>query len=91
MATGIIGGVGQYDHVKETFVSYTERLEMFFSCEQYLGSGGELGRTNSCSKSERKKAIFLSEVGPVTYAVISNLVAPTKPKDIVLEEIKQKN
>ena len=34
------------------------------------------------SVSERKKAIFLSEVGPETYAVISNLVAPAKPKDI---------
>jgi len=30
MATGIIGGVDQYGHVKETFVSYTEILEMFF-------------------------------------------------------------
>ena len=56
MAIGILGGVGQYDHVKETFVSYTERLENCFSCEQYRGSGRELGRTNSCSKRrERKK------------------------------------
>jgi len=49
MATGIIDGVGLYDHVKETFVSYAERLEMGFSssCEQYRGSGRELGRTNS--------------------------------------------
>ena len=35
--------------------------------------------------------MFLSEVGPVTYAVISNLAAPAKPKDIVLEEIFKKN
>jgi len=56
MATGIIGGVGQYDHVKETFVSYTERLDMFFlSWEQYRGSGRELGRTNSYSKSREQK------------------------------------
>ena len=41
--------------------------------------------------SERKKTIFLSEVGPETYAVISNLAAPAKPKDIVLEEIFKKN
>jgi len=36
---------------------------------------------------KEKEAIFLSEVGPETYAVISNLVAPAKPKDIVLEKI----
>jgi len=40
--------------------------------------------------SERNKVIFLSEVGPETYLVISNLVAPAKPKDIVLEQIFKK-
>ena len=39
---------------------------------------------------KENKTIFLSEVGPETYAVISNLVAPAKPKDIVLEEIFKK-
>jgi len=92
MTTGIIGVVGQYDHVKETLVSYTERLEMFFLANNILEVAGNSEEQIAARKavSERKKAIFPSEVSPETYAVMSNLVAPAKPKDIVLEEIFKK-
>ena len=61
MATLIIGRVVQYDHVKETFMSYTERLEMVFSCEQYLGSGG-----NSEEQIAARKAVSEREQNDIS-------------------------
>lgn len=36
---------------------------------------------------EKKKTIFLSEVGPAVHSVLSNLGAPAKPKDKSINEI----
>ena len=47
-----------------------------------VGGNSEEQIATRKAASKRTKAIFLSEVGPETYAVISNLVAPAKPKDI---------
>ena len=39
--------------------------------------------------AEQKKAIFLAEVGPEVYLVLSNLLWPAKPKDTFLADIVQ--
>ena len=40
--------------------------------------------------AEQKRAIFLTEVGPEVYSVLSNLLSPAKPKDKSLADIVQK-
>ena len=37
--------------------------------------------------AERKRAIFLTEVGAEVYSTLSNLLAPTKPKDTPFDDI----
>ena len=43
----------------------------------------------SPSVTEQMKAIFLAEVGPEVYSVLSNLLSPVKPKDTSLADIVQ--
>ena len=37
--------------------------------------------------ANRKRAIFLTEVGPEVYSTLSNLLAPAKPKDMQFTDI----
>ena len=39
--------------------------------------------------TKQKKAIFLAEVGPEVYSVLSNFLSPAKPKDTSLADIVQ--
>jgi len=50
----------------------------FFSLEVAGNSEEQIAARKAVS--ERKKAIFLSEVGPNTYAAISNLVVPASQR-----------
>ncbi|KAJ8032982.1 hypothetical protein HOLleu_23086 [Holothuria leucospilota] len=86
---GFIGGVGRFDHAIETFTSYTERLEMFFVANNIVEKAGNTPEIIAERKvmQEKKTAIFLSEVGPDVYSVLSNLVAPAKRKDKSIDEI----
>jgi hypothetical protein len=88
-AATYIGGVGSYDNSKETFEANTKRLEMFFLANSIVELPGdeEAAVAARAVVELRKKAIFLSEVGPEVYAVLSNLVAPNKPKDKTLADI----
>ena len=45
---------------------YAERIQHYFAA-------------NGVTDAERKRAIFLSVIGPRTYKLLSNLVAPSKP------------
>ena len=37
--------------------------------------------------AKQKRAIFLTEVGPHVYSVLSNLLSPAKPKETTLQDI----
>ena len=78
MASGgaYLGSVGHFDHSKEIFSSYTDRMQMFFVA-------------NSIESPEKKKAIFLTEIGAEVYNVLANLLAPNKPRDKSLAEIEK--
>ena len=64
---------GEFCEKNEDWLSYTERLQ------QYFEANG--------TKKERQRAVLLSVVGPATYQLIRNLIAPEKPTDKSFEEI----
>lgn len=66
MAT--FGQVGAFIEGKEEWKQYVERLE------QYLIA-------NSVDSAEKKRAVFLSTIGPQAYKLLRSLVAPTAPSE----------
>jgi len=59
MATGITEGVGQYDHVKETFVIYRKTGVVFLANNIVEVAGNSEERTAARkAASERKKSYF---------------------------------
>ncbi|GFR97812.1 polyprotein [Elysia marginata] len=71
---GIIGSVNPFDEKEDTWQAYCERLEHFFTA-------------NEIATEPKRKAILLSSVGPKTYKLLSNLVAPRKAGDVSYKEI----
>jgi len=83
--SGLFGCVGEFDIVCEMFSAYVERMEVFFYSQQHSEDNG---RGKCCRViANRKRAIFLTEVGPEVYSTLSNLLAPAKPKDMQFTDI----
>ena len=68
------GTSGEFDPAKEDWVSYTERLQQYFTA-------------NDVDDPNKQRAILLSACGPATYQLIRNLVAPSKPTSKSFQEI----
>ena len=67
MATTVtIGMVAAFQIRVDDWEQYTERLEQFFVA-------------NAIADDSKKLATFLTVIGPRTYALLSNLLAPAKP------------
>ncbi|XP_061164466.1 uncharacterized protein K02A2.6-like [Saccostrea echinata] len=66
MATGRIGRVDVFDPAIETWTTYEERLDNFF--------------TANAVDDNKKVPALLSLVGPKTYALLRDLTAPELPK-----------
>ena len=64
----VIGQVEPFQLGTEDWEQYTERLKQFFLA-------------NGIDDDGKKLAVFLTVVGAKTYALLSNLVAPTKPAE----------
>ena len=64
MAT--FGKVDEFDASKEEWSQYVECLTHFFLA-------------NGIDEAEKKRAVFLSVIGPATYKLLRNLLAPAKP------------
>ena len=64
------GTIGDFQPGVEDWVSYTERLEQYFTANGI-----------ATDAAEQRRAILLSVCGPATYQLIRNLVAPAKPTD----------
>ena len=69
-----IGKIGHFDPERDNWSQYCERLELYFIA-------------NGVTDTERKKAIFLTVIGPPTYNLVSSLVAPAKPVDKTLAQL----
>jgi len=68
------GIIGKFDSRTEDWASYTERFTEYFTA-------------NDVKSADKKRAILLSGVGPSTYQVIRNLVAPDKPTEKTFDQI----
>ena len=86
-ASGLFGRVGEFNAERETFNAYVERMEMFFTANNIVETGGEGSAEANRVVADRKRAIFLTEVGPEVYSTLSNLLAPSKPKDTSFTDI----
>mgnify|MGYP001793494467 CR=1 FL=1 len=86
---GLFGRVGEFNPERETFNAYTERMEMFFTANNIIESTGEGSIQANQVVANRKRAIFLTEVGPEVYSTLSNLLAPAKPKDRHLQTLSR--
>lgn len=83
--SGYIGRLGSYEKAREPFETYKERMELFFTANNIIETDA-----NDTATRNRKKAILLTEIGPETYAVLGNLLAPLKPKDCSFADIISK-
>ena len=70
MATATYGSIGEFDSAREDWVSYTERLEQYFTANDI-----------KAEEEDKRRAILLSVCGASTYQLIRNLVSPSKPTD----------
>ena len=66
--SGTLGRVEDFDGNKDDWQQYVELLEHFFVA-------------NGIDGAEKKRAVFLSVIGPSTYKTLRNLLSPDKPGD----------
>ena len=84
----LFGRVGEFDVARETFSAYVQRMEMFFTANNIVETTGEGSAAANQVVANRKRAIFLTEVGPeVCSTPNSHLLAPAKPKDTQFTDI----
>ena len=76
MAVATHGTIGVFQQGQEEWVSYTERLELYFTANKIRADA-----------TEQRRAILLSACGPETYQLIRNLVAPKKPTEKTFAEL----
>ena len=72
MAT--LGKVNEFDACKEEWPQFEEWLTHFF-------------QANDIDDAEKKRAVLLSVIGPVTYKLLRSLLAPTKPGEKTYSEL----
>ena len=68
--------LGEFNAERETFIADVERMEMFFTANNIVEISEEGSYQANQVVRERKRAIFLTEVGPEVHATFSNLLAP---------------
>ena len=88
-ASGLFGRVGEFNAERETFNAYVERIEMSFTANNIVETTGEGSTQTNGVVADRKRAIFLTEVGPEVYSTLSNLLAPAKPKDTSFTDLEK--
>jgi hypothetical protein len=62
---------------------------MFFTANNIVKTPGEANVEANQLVSDRKRAIFLTEIGADVYSTLSNLLVPAKPKDTSVTYIVQ--
>eukprot|EP00112_Aurelia_sp_Birch-Aquarium-sp1_P025107 Seg8197.2 transcript_id=Seg8197.2/GoldUCD/mRNA.D3Y31 product="hypothetical protein" protein_id=Seg8197.2/GoldUCD/D3Y31 len=71
----VLGQVGPCCEGKEDCTCYVERLEQFFIA-------------NDITDAPKKRAVFLSGIGPLTYSLLRNLITPDVPSSKAYDELK---
>ncbi len=72
------GSIGEFNATIEDWISYTERLEHYFTANGIAAGHGET-----------RRAILLSVCGPSTYQLIRNLVSPAKTSEKTYAQLVQ--
>ena len=75
MAGAAVGRLEAFNEGNESITQYLERVELFFEANGIA--------------AERRKAVFLSVIGRDTYSLLSNLLAPTKPAEMPLNDLME--
>ena len=57
---------------------------MFFMANNIMEETGKGKEEANLAVANKKRAIFLTGIGPNAYSTLSNLLAPKKPKDTPL-------
>ena len=70
------GHIEEFEPGKDDIETYLERVDLYFSANAIA--------------DDRKVALFLTVMGPKSYNVLSNLLAPEKPKSKTFEELSTK-
>lgn len=70
------GSIGEFQQSAEDWVSYTERLEHYFTANGIAEDA-----------EEKRRSILLSMYGATTYQLIRNLVSPGSPKGKTFAEL----
>ena len=70
---GYLGKIGEFDSTSETWPSYVERLEHFFSAKKV--------------EDDQKKDALLACMGKETFGLLRALVVPTRLKDKTFGEL----
>eukprot|EP00112_Aurelia_sp_Birch-Aquarium-sp1_P017586 Seg409.2 transcript_id=Seg409.2/GoldUCD/mRNA.D3Y31 product="Gag polyprotein" protein_id=Seg409.2/GoldUCD/D3Y31 len=71
----VLGQVGPYCEGTEDWACYVERLEQFFIA-------------NDITDAPKKRAVFVSGIGPSTYSLLRNLMTPDVPSSKTYDELK---
>ncbi len=74
---GLLGKIEQYDPEEEEWPQYVERLEYFFKANGIVGADNE----------DRRRATFLTMVGPAAYKLLRSLLTPTTPDEKTFEQL----
>ena len=70
------GSIGEFNAAIEDWISYTERLEQYFTANGV-----------ATAQADKRRAILLSGCGPTTYQLIRSLVSPAKTTDKTYAEL----
>ena len=69
MASTVHGTMGPFDSSQEDWLSYTERLQQYFTANNIMDE-----------HTAKKRAILLSVCGISTFRLFKSLLAPIKPE-----------
>lgn len=69
-----VGRIEQYEEGKEEISNYLERLEQYFAANDVA--------------NDKKVPVLLSVIGPITYAVLKNIVSPDPPSGKTFAQLK---
>ena len=76
----LLGKIEQYDPEQEEWPQYVKRLEQLFEANDFTGD----------TKAYKRRATFLSVIGPAPYTLLRSLLAPAKPKEKKYDELVAK-
>ena len=76
----LLGRIDEFDPEKEEWPQYVERLDQFFEANDLTGDG----------KATKRRATFLTVIGPGPYKLLRSLISPVKPTDKTYDELVKK-